>query len=157
MARSVIAERAGTMKELEDCILRRAESMGLEGHSEEFESLIMEKIIKPENRMMQSVRSDNVGKNISLKPDYYLAAMELKYNHRKKLRYLAKWAKLNHGISISSAERIIGTDRGSIEKLGREAMEFGLGDFCKDHITGEDDCTSYGVHPELMSDGNRQL
>lgn len=156
MGKAVIKEREATMKELEDCIFRQAESRGLSAGSEEFEKLVIERIVNPENRMMKVVRSDNLMKNNSLKTDYYLPAMDLKLLHRQKLRNLCKWAKLNNGIHPLTAARILGVEYRAVEELGRQAAAMGLGNFYETHITGLSDDTSYAAFPELMSDGCRQ-
>jgi hypothetical protein len=139
-----------SLNDLENAVIRQAESMGYSPGSPEFEDLVMSKIVNPELKMGKAVRGPEYK---CLRTDIYLTSIDEKWLKQMKLKSYLKWCTLNRGTSMNRACEILGTNEEWLRELGRQCLESGIGpDFSK-MLDGTDNATLHAPHPTMLDDG----
>lgn len=138
------------MEELENAIIRQADSMGMEPGTDEFEDFVMRRIFIPENRSIKASK----GSSFKIRFDYAVTDIDAKFVQYRYVRSLYRWCKLNKGICLGHAAEILQMDPETIKSMGLRGDAFGFGNFAT-MLDGSDDGTYNTSHPDVMSEGNR--
>jgi hypothetical protein len=144
-------EKRNTISELEDCLIRQAESMGLSPGSYEFERMVINRIVNPEVNLMHAVRGS---KYRSIRSETFMDSIDNKWRNLIHIKKTMKWAKLNKGMNLNRAADILGTTPAVLINLGQEASGLGM----ENHVPGldgSDDRTDCSPVPGFMGSGHR--
>ena len=138
------------MEDLQNAVIRQAESLGMNPGDDEFEVFVMDRIVKPELRMMKAVRGPS---HKSIRTDVFIDGIDTKWVHQRLLKSMAHWCKLNKGMYMSNAARILGYDERRIKTLGEQHEQAGLGSDFSKLLDGSDDRIDSAFIPDTLSDG----
>ncbi len=136
------------MEELENAVIRQAESMGFEPGTDEFADLVMKKIIVPELRTIRQ----STGKRAPIRTEQYLDQIDAKYVHSIALKRIGHWCKVNKGMNIGHAVQILHIDYDALLNYGRQSEIAGYGNFAK-LLDGTEDYTYSSFWPDDIGDG----
>lgn len=136
------------MEDLQNSVIRQAKSMGIDPGTDEFEDLVMRKIVEPEQRTLKHLR----GPKSVVRADMFLSEVDSKYVHSLFIDRLRHWCKVNKGMHLSNASRILQMCPMQIKHLGEMSKVQGHEDF-SGWLDGSDDTTYSGVHPDDIHGG----
>lgn len=136
------------MEDLENAVIRQAESMGYEPGSDEFAEMVYERIAKPENRMLGHLRN----KRQAVRMDLMVDSVDQKYVHYLLIKDLVHWSKLNKGMNITHAASILQIDIKRLHDLGEQSESFGFDNFVS-LLDGTDDRVMSSMWPEQLDEG----
>jgi hypothetical protein len=143
--------KSNGMQQLEDSIIRQAESSGIEIGTDEFYKFVYDRIIRPEVKTQTAVD----GKRAKpIRTDVYIPMIEGRLLRLRFLISLSKWCKRNAGMTRRDAADILQLDERNLGEMGEECFEaFGFDPIKL--LDGSDRTHLHSHHPEHMTDGCR--
>lgn len=140
-------EKKAALDEIEYCIIRQAMSAGIWWSDIEFEKMVLERIVEPENRMMQAVHKLGYPHIV---PGMAIERAIIKFQEVDNILVFQRFCKRNKGGNLKWASTSMGIVPGELLNLGRRCSELGLGE---DFSKWMDGTVSYADYDFPMGNG----
>jgi hypothetical protein len=121
-------DKNSTISELENNIIRQCMSSGIHWSDFEFEGIVIDRIVSPDNRMMEAVRGKRNG-NPSIRTEQAISAAIEKYQAIEATIPMLRFCRLNRGRSLYWAAKALGFENTiSVQRAGARCLAMGLGE-----------------------------